>query len=110
MERPAGDLASHETPAAPDAPASPGPDAPASPGPDAPASPGPDAPASPEATPAGEPAIYPLSLRLTGRRVVVVGGGSVALRRVAGLRAVGADILLVSPQLSPTLDDLAAGG
>ena len=106
----AGDLASHETPAAPIAPASPGPDAPASPGPDAPASPGPDAPASPEATPAGEPAIYPLSLRLTGRRVVVVGGGSVALRRVAGLRAVGADILLVSPQLSPTLDDLATRG
>jgi uroporphyrin-III C-methyltransferase / precorrin-2 dehydrogenase / sirohydrochlorin ferrochelatase len=57
-----------------------------------------------------EPTIYPLSLRLTGRRAVVVGGGSVALRRVAGLRAAGADILLVSPQLSPTLDDLATRG
>src|SRR5215469_15977368 len=70
----------------------------------------PDPPAGPGATPPPEPAIYPLSLRLTGRRVVVVGGGSVALRRVAGLRAAGADILLVSPQLSPTLDDLAARG
>jgi len=54
--------------------------------------------------------VYPLGLRLGGRRVVVVGGGSVALRRVAGLRAAGADILLVSPQLSPTLDDLATRG
>src|SRR6516164_3660910 len=70
----------------------------------------PDATAGSGATPAPEPAIYPLSLRLTGRRAVVVGGGSVALRRVAGLRAAGADILLVSPQLSPTLDDLATRG
>ena len=63
-------------------------------------------------TPDTDPAmrVYPLSLRLGGRRVVVVGGGSVALRRVAGLRAAGADILLVSPQLSPTLDDLATRG
>src|SRR5215469_229545 len=68
----------------------------------------PDTPAGSGATPAPELAIYPLSLRLEGRRVVVVGGGSVALRRVAGLRAAGADILLVSPQLSPTLSDLAA--
>src|SRR6516164_382485 len=70
----------------------------------------PDATAGSGATPAPEPAIYPLSLRLTGRRAVVVGGGSVALRRVAGLRAAGADILLVSPRLSPTLDDLATRG
>jgi uroporphyrin-III C-methyltransferase/precorrin-2 dehydrogenase/sirohydrochlorin ferrochelatase len=54
--------------------------------------------------------IYPLSLRLAGRRVVVVGGGSVAFRRVAGLRAAEADIVVVSPELSPTLGDLAARG
>ena len=80
---------------------------------------GPEAPAGPGsgADPAGHDAavdpvvpVYPLSLRLDGRRAVVVGGGSVALRRVAGLRAAGADILLVSPQLSPTLSDLAARG
>jgi uroporphyrin-III C-methyltransferase / precorrin-2 dehydrogenase / sirohydrochlorin ferrochelatase len=80
---------------------------------------GPEAPAGPGsgAGPAGHDAaadplvpVYPLSLRLDGRRAVVVGGGSVALRRVAGLRAAGADILLVSPQLSPALSDLAARG
>jgi len=49
-------------------------------------------------------------LRLAGRRVVVVGGGSVALRRVAGLREAGADVVVVSPRLTPALDDLAARG
>src|SRR5215467_13959281 len=67
-------------------------------------------PASPPPAAGAEFAIYPLSLRLTGRRVVVVGGGSVALRRVTGLRTAGADILVVSPQLSPTLGDLAGRG
>jgi uroporphyrin-III C-methyltransferase/precorrin-2 dehydrogenase/sirohydrochlorin ferrochelatase len=56
------------------------------------------------------PLIYPLSLRMAGRRVVVVGGGSVAFRRVAGLRAAGADVLVVAPELSPTLGDLADRG
>jgi len=54
--------------------------------------------------------VYPLSLRLEGRRVLVAGGGSVALRRVAGLRAAGAEIVVVSPRLTPALDDLAARG
>ena len=57
-----------------------------------------------------DPPIYPLSLRMAGRRVVVVGGGSVAFRRVAGLRTAGADILVISPVLSPTLGDLADRG
>ena len=55
-------------------------------------------------------AIYPLSLRLAGRLAVVVGGGPVALRRVIGLRAADADVLVVSPELTPTLGDLAARG
>jgi uroporphyrin-III C-methyltransferase/precorrin-2 dehydrogenase/sirohydrochlorin ferrochelatase len=60
--------------------------------------------------PAPETLIYPLSLRVEGRRVLVVGGGAVAVRRVAGLRAAGADVLVVAPDLSPTLADLAARG
>src|SRR5215831_9946376 len=82
--------------------------------PAAPVSPGtgvsPGTPASPQPAAGAEFAIYPLSLRLTGRLVVVVGGGSVALRRVAGLRTAGADIVVISPQLSPTLGDLAGRG
>lgn len=59
-------------------------------------------------TPAG--AVYPLTLRLAGRLVVVVGGGQMAVPCVAGLRAAAADVLMVAPQLSTSLADLAARG
>jgi uroporphyrin-III C-methyltransferase/precorrin-2 dehydrogenase/sirohydrochlorin ferrochelatase len=42
-------------------------------------------------------------LRLAGRRVVVVGGGAVATRRVPALLDAGADVLLVAPELTPAL-------
>src|SRR5262244_845934 len=60
--------------------------------------------------PGAETSVYPLSLRLDGRRVLVVGGGPVALRRVAGLRAAGAQVVVVAPRLTPALADLAARG
>src|SRR6516165_6938592 len=65
-----------------------------------------------ETPPAGalDTPIYPLSLRLDGRRVLVAGGGPVALRRVAGLRAAGAQVVVVAPRLTPALADLAARG
>src|SRR5215468_4157045 len=69
--------------------------------------------AGPEAgstAPGAKTPIYPLSLRLAGRRVLVVGGGSVALRRVAGLRAADAEVVVVAPRLTPTLADMAARG
>jgi uroporphyrin-III C-methyltransferase / precorrin-2 dehydrogenase / sirohydrochlorin ferrochelatase len=50
---------------------------------------------------------YLLGLRLRGRRVLVVGGGAVAARRVPRLLAVGADVVLVSPAATPPLEDLA---
>jgi uroporphyrin-III C-methyltransferase/precorrin-2 dehydrogenase/sirohydrochlorin ferrochelatase len=53
---------------------------------------------------------YLLALRLTGRRVVVAGGGSVAARRVPALLDAGAEVVVISPALSPALDDLATGG
>lgn len=54
--------------------------------------------------------IYPLSLRLEGRLAVVVGGGAVAVRRVAALRAAEAEVLVVAPDISPSLADLASRG
>jgi uroporphyrin-III C-methyltransferase / precorrin-2 dehydrogenase / sirohydrochlorin ferrochelatase len=53
---------------------------------------------------------YLLGLRLRGRRVLVVGGGAVATRRVPALLDAGADILLVSPSLTASLEDLATVG
>ncbi|MCO5999892.1 uroporphyrinogen-III C-methyltransferase [Actinoallomurus rhizosphaericola] len=53
---------------------------------------------------------YLLGLRFDGRRVVVIGGGRVAQRRVPTLLAAGADVLLIAPEATPMLDDLAARG
>jgi uroporphyrin-III C-methyltransferase/precorrin-2 dehydrogenase/sirohydrochlorin ferrochelatase len=53
---------------------------------------------------------YLLGLRLDGRRVVVIGGGVVATRRVPALLAAGADVLLVSPRVTPSLEALASAG
>jgi uroporphyrin-III C-methyltransferase / precorrin-2 dehydrogenase / sirohydrochlorin ferrochelatase len=53
---------------------------------------------------------YLLGLRLGGRRVVVVGGGAVATRRIPALLDAGAGIVLVSPTVTASLEDLAAAG
>ena len=51
--------------------------------------------------------VYPLVLDLTGRPCLVVGGGAVALRKVAGLVEAGARVTVVSPLLTPPLLRLA---
>ena len=56
----------------------------------------------------GQGEAYLLGLRLRGKRVVVVGGGAVAARRVPRLLAAGADVMLVSPEVTPALEELAA--
>jgi uroporphyrin-III C-methyltransferase/precorrin-2 dehydrogenase/sirohydrochlorin ferrochelatase len=59
---------------------------------------------------AGPAEAYLLGLRLRGRRVLVVGGGAVAARRVPRLLAAGADVALVSPAVTPALEELASHG
>jgi uroporphyrin-III C-methyltransferase/precorrin-2 dehydrogenase/sirohydrochlorin ferrochelatase len=50
---------------------------------------------------------YLVGLDLAGRRVVVVGGGTVAQRRVTGLLAAGADIEVVAPAVTPAIEAMA---
>lgn len=49
---------------------------------------------------------YLVGLDLAGRRVVVVGGGSVAQRRITGLLAAGADVLVVAPAVTPAIESM----
>ncbi|MEV4180965.1 uroporphyrinogen-III C-methyltransferase [Streptosporangium canum] len=53
---------------------------------------------------------YLLGLRLSGRRVLVVGGGRVAQRRVPALLDAGALVTIVSTSVTHALDDLIATG
>ncbi|WP_370190164.1 uroporphyrinogen-III C-methyltransferase [Aeromicrobium sp.] len=49
----------------------------------------------------------PLTLRPEGRRVVVVGGGTVASRRVHALLGADADVVVVAPEVSARIRELA---
>lgn len=51
--------------------------------------------------------LAPLFLKLSGRRVVVVGGGPVAASKLAALVGTGADLLVVAPEVRPEI--LASG-
>ena len=53
---------------------------------------------------------YPLTLDVTGRRVVVVGGGPVAGRRAKGLLDAGALVEVVAPWVCEDLAELARAG
>ena len=50
---------------------------------------------------------YPVNLVLDGRRCLVVGGGHIALRKVQGLLACGAQVRVVAPRIIPELRTLA---
>jgi len=55
--------------------------------------------------------VYPICLiGLKGRRAVVVGGGAVAARKVAGLLEADARVTVISPILAPELESLVAAG
>ncbi len=53
---------------------------------------------------------YPAYLNLEGRLCLVVGGGKVAERKVQTLLSCGAKVVLVSPEATPKLRDLAKKG
>lgn len=49
---------------------------------------------------------YPVHLRLENQRVLVVGGGNVAINKIAGLRRAGAAITVIAPSIRPEIRDL----
>ncbi|WP_280509544.1 uroporphyrinogen-III C-methyltransferase [Nocardia farcinica] len=53
---------------------------------------------------------YLVGLDLRGRRVVVVGGGTVAARRLGLLIAAGADVHVISREVTPTVEGMASSG
>ncbi len=53
---------------------------------------------------------FPLTLRLEGRRVVVVGGGHVATRRTLSLVDAGADVHVVAPTVTDSLGSAIGRG
>jgi len=53
---------------------------------------------------------YPVYLDLKNKRVVVIGGGSVAERKVESLIGTRASIDVISPEVTPRLDALAEAG
>jgi precorrin-2 dehydrogenase/sirohydrochlorin ferrochelatase len=53
---------------------------------------------------------YPVQLDIRGRSCLVVGGGAVGTRKVAGLLDCGARVAVVSPEATDTLRRLAAEG
>ena len=52
--------------------------------------------------------MYPINLRLKGRRCAVIGGGKVAWRKSRALLAAGAQVTIISPELHPDLLECAA--
>lgn len=54
--------------------------------------------------------LLPIFLNLAGRRVLLVGGGPVAVSKLETLLATGADVQVVAPDVRPEIVDAAASG
>ena len=52
------------------------------------------------------PSYYMACIDLTGRAVLVVGAGRVALEKIEGLLSAGAEITVVAPQILPEVEEL----
>jgi siroheme synthase-like protein len=55
-------------------------------------------------------AYYPVSLEMKDRSCVVIGGGAIAERKVAGLVAAGANVTVISPGITDGLKELLREG
>ena len=53
---------------------------------------------------------YPVFLTVEGRRCVVIGGGTIAERKVEGLLDAGAEVTVVAPESTPRVRALSDAG
>lgn len=53
---------------------------------------------------------YPIHLQLQGKKTVMIGGGKVAERKTEGLLAAGAEVTVISPDLTERLHGFVHGG
>lgn len=54
--------------------------------------------------------LFPLFLKLDGKRCLVVGAGSVAAEKIASLLVCGARVLVVAPEAAPAVKSLSEAG
>lgn len=54
--------------------------------------------------------LFPVNLALDRQRVLLVGGGPIATRKLGALRAAGARVTVVAPDATPEIDDLDRAG
>jgi len=55
-------------------------------------------------------AMYPISLKVEGRKCLVVGGGKVALRKAKALIECGGKVVVISPETIDEITTLSAEG
>ena len=56
------------------------------------------------------PSYYPVYLKLSGRRCVIFGGGTISEGKLANLMETGAQVAVISPQVTPVIRALAHSG
>ncbi|MBB5055677.1 precorrin-2 dehydrogenase/sirohydrochlorin ferrochelatase [Granulicella aggregans] len=54
--------------------------------------------------------LFPIFLKLTGRRCLVIGAGNLAESKIESLRAANANVTVIAPDARPRILDLAVGG
>jgi len=65
---------------------------------------------NPEKIPAGAEMFFPLFINMSGRKVLVIGGGSVAERRIHSLAGCGAEIIVITPAAGENVTRAALAG
>ncbi|WP_263376184.1 precorrin-2 dehydrogenase/sirohydrochlorin ferrochelatase family protein [Granulicella aggregans] len=54
--------------------------------------------------------LFPIFLKLTGRRCLVIGAGNLAESKIESLRAANANVTVIAPDARPRILDMADGG